>query len=396
MRLPVQLRTAGQAVSGLMPKLATCGALAVCVLSIQGCFEAPPMETEQTGYRGVGMWTTTHPDDTQPLAALNTIPAALPAPPAVEGAPTAGSIYKNVQVLGDLSIAEFTRTMAAITQWVSPEQGCAYCHQGAEFASDDLYTKVVSRRMMQMTQDINSNWDSHVGETGVTCYTCHRGKNVPEYIWHVQDGPKTAAGMSANSYQQNHVGEKVGYTSMLSDPLSRFLVGEPDRIRVAAQTALPLKAGSDNQSMQDLENTWSLMMHMSESLGVNCTTCHNTRNFSSWEQSPPERMTAWHALQMVPAINNDYMVPLAPVYPQHRLGALNDAPKAACSTCHQGLKKPLYGVSMLNDYPVWRAPLPGGSLEAPVFTDDQQFGDPNNLEPAEQEPSAALLKPASG
>ena len=61
-----------------------------------------------------------------------------------------------MQVLGDLSVAEFTRTMASITEWVSPEEGCNYCHIPENLASDDIYTKVVSRRMLQMTQDINT------------------------------------------------------------------------------------------------------------------------------------------------------------------------------------------------------------------------------------------------
>jgi len=374
-------------------RLVKLSVVAVLAAGIQGCFEAPPMETEQVGFRGVGMWSTTNPDITDPLVALNQVPVASPKVPAVEGAPKAGDIYQNVQVLGDLSIAEFARTMASITAWVSPEQGCAYCHEGGNFADDALYTKVVSRRMMQMTQNINSQWSDHVGSTGVTCYTCHRGLNVPANIWFEQDGPVTAAGMSANSYQQNHVGTEVGYTSMLSDPFSKYLAGEPDKIRVAAQNALPMRGETNNEPTQALENTWSLMMHMSDSLGVNCTACHNTRNFSSWEMSPPARTTAWHALQMVPALNNDYMTPLQPIYPDHRLGSLDDAPKTNCATCHQGINKPLYGVSMLDDYPVWRAPLEGGSLEAPDYSTAPDYGDPNNLEPVSTESSAALADP---
>jgi len=243
--------------------------------------------------------------------------------------------------------------------------------------------------MMQMTQTINSTWSDHVKDTGVTCYTCHRGLNVPEYIWFEDPGPDHAAGMSANNYQQNNVAPVAGYTSMLSDPLTPYLVGEPDKIRIAHENVLPLKNQNNNESMQALERTWSLMMHMSDSLGVNCTYCHNSRNFASWEQSPPARVTAWHGLQMVPAINNDYMVPLQPVYPEHRLGALGDAPMAACNTCHQGLNKPLYGVSMLDDYPVWRAPLNDAATVAPDFSDVPEYLDPNNLE----EPSAALVNP---
>ncbi len=31
------------------------------------------------------------------------------------------------------------------------------------------------------------------------------------------------------------------------------------------------------------------MMHMSQGLGVNCNFCHNSRNFSDWSQSMPQR-----------------------------------------------------------------------------------------------------------
>lgn len=368
---------------------------ALLLINLQACWEAPPMESEQVGFRGVGMWQTTNPDVTDELVALNQVPAALPATPVVEGAPKASDVYQNVQVLGDLSVGEFTRTMAAITAWVSPEQGCAYCHEGANFAEDKLYTKVVSRRMMQMTQTINSQWSDHVGDTGVSCYTCHRGKNVPEYIWFTQDGPPHAGGMAANSYQQNNVAENAAYSSMLSDPFSPYLTGEPDKIRIAHQNALPLKGQNNNESMQQLERTWSLMMHMSDSLGVNCTFCHNTRNFSSWEQSPPARTTAWHGLKMVPAINNDYMEPLQPVYPEHRLGSTGDAPKAGCNTCHQGVNKPLYGVSMLDDYPVWKAPLNDEATSVPDYSNSPAYADPNALEPSAQLGSADSLNVAS-
>jgi photosynthetic reaction center cytochrome c subunit len=93
------------------------------------------------------------------------------------------------------------------------------------------------------------------------------------------------------------------------------------------------------------------MMHMSDSLGVNCTYCHNSRAWYSWEQSHPQRVIAWYGIRMVRALNNEYLVPLGPTYPEHRLGPLGDAPKANCATCHQGVYKPLYGADMIGDYP---------------------------------------------
>ena len=92
-------------------------------------------------------------------------------------------------------------------------------------------------------------------------------------------------------------------------------------------------------------------MHMSEGLGVNCTFCHNTRRSRSGRQSTPQRVTAWHGIQMVRELNTSYLDPLKPTYPADRLGLHGDAPKANCATCHQGVYKPLYGAQMVKDYP---------------------------------------------
>ncbi|PTT84988.1 photosynthetic reaction center cytochrome c subunit, partial [Pelomonas sp. HMWF004] len=145
-----------------------------------GC-ERPPVDSVQRGYRGTGMEQVYNPRLLAEQAALNTPPE--PIPPASPDGPKAKDVYQNVKVLGNQSVGEFVRTMTAMTAWVSPEQGCAYCHNAANFADDSLYTKVVARRMLQMTQTINADWKTHVGATGVTCYTCHRGHPVPNEVW---------------------------------------------------------------------------------------------------------------------------------------------------------------------------------------------------------------------
>ncbi len=145
---------------------------------LAGCWERPPVDMVQHGYRGTGMAQVYNPRTVAKQADLNQVPVALPAAP--DEGPRAKDIYKNVQVLGDLSVAQFTRHMASITQWVAPQQGCVYCHNPANFAEDSKYTKVVARRMIQMTQYLNANWTQHVAETGVTCYTCHRGHPNPQ------------------------------------------------------------------------------------------------------------------------------------------------------------------------------------------------------------------------
>ena len=316
-----------------------------CVALLAGC-ERPPMETVQRGYRGTGMEQVANPRLVAAQIPLNTAPDALPEASA-EG-PKAAQIYQNVKVLGGLSAGQFVRTMTAITSWVAPEQGCVYCHNPANFADDSLYTKVVARRMLQMTQHLNSDWKPHVGSTGVTCYTCHRGNPVPAQVWFTEPEKGRPNGMLGARFGQNEPARKVGYSSLPLDPLTPYLLGN-EEIRVASKAALPDRMNPNG--VKEAERTYGLMMHFSQSLGVNCTYCHNSRATGEWENNPPTRLTAWHGIRMVRDLNQRYLEPLTPVYPAERLGELGDAPKASCATCHQGAYKPLYGVSMLDAHP---------------------------------------------
>lgn len=312
-----------------------------------GC-EAPPPVSTQTGFRGTGMVAVDAAPLEQRIAAEPAAPALPPAAP--PAGPKAAEIYQNVQLLGDLDIGSFTRLMTAITAWVAPEQGCAYCHEGADMASDSLYTKVVARRMIEMTRFINSEAQAHVGATGVSCYTCHRGQNVPAYVWTTHtEKPGVFAGNRAG---QNAPSAVPQYASLPVDPFSGVLDGTA-AIRVATMSALP---SSNPRDIKDTEATYALMMHLSDALDVNCTFCHNSRAFYNWEESPPTRVTAWHGIQMVRGLNQEYVAPLATSLPEHRLGPAGDAPKVNCATCHQGLPKPLGGVSMMNDFPALRGP----------------------------------------
>lgn len=317
----------------------------VLALLLAGC-EPPTAEVTQNGYRGTAMEQLQQPYRKAKLEEMNKAPQATPVIPSTP--PYAKDLYENVQVLGDLGVGPFNRLMAAMTQWVAPEQGCTYCHEAGNFASDSMYTKIVSRRMLEMTRDINSNWTDHVKQTGVTCYTCHRGMNVPKEIWWKNPGPRTVPQFAGSRRGQNTPGMKsVAFSDLPYDPFTPYL--QDDRnIRVQSTVALP----SDHEaSFSDTEHTYALMMHMSDSLGVNCTFCHNTRAFADWQESTPQRVTAWYGIRMARALNDDYLMPLESVFPPNRLGPLGDGPKLNCATCHQGVNKPLLGAQMAKDYP---------------------------------------------
>lgn len=309
-----------------------------------GC-ERFPMNTVQHGYRGTGMVQVYNPRTLETQDALNTAPAPLPA--AATDGPRAKDVYKNVQVLGNLSAGEFVRVMTAMTNWVAPTEGCVYCHNPANFAEDTKYTKVVARRMVEMTRHINSDWKNHVAETGVTCYTCHRGNPVPAQVWFTAPPQDKGADFIGDLAGQNIAGKMVNLSSLPTDPLTPYLL-EDKPIRVNGPTALP---SSNRQSIKQAEWTYGLMTHMSNSLGVNCTYCHNSRSFQTWEGGPPQRVTAYYGIRMARDLNNDYMTPLTETFPPERKGAGGDVAKVSCATCHQGAYKPLYGTSMLKEHP---------------------------------------------
>ncbi|MEO0937440.1 MAG: photosynthetic reaction center cytochrome PufC [Pseudomonadota bacterium] len=311
----------------------------------------------QTGPRGTGMSVAefnvqvTKPDPT--IEDYYTEPPIVPEP----GEDLAKDIYENVQVLGELTDANFNRLMSAMTLWISPDQGCAYCHAGADegnYADDDLYTKVVSRRMIQMTQNINEIWDGHVnanGQVGVNCYTCHRGQNVPSAIWfNITPVNDAVAGWAA---VQNRATPLSQSTSLPSNALEVYLTEyEAVNVHDLESRVAGVPNDIDVASIQKTEMTFSLMNYFSNSLGVNCVFCHNSRAFYDTEQVTPQWATALLGRQMVIEMNQEYLIPLRDTYPANRLGPIYaDAPKAACRTCHKGYQQPLQGLNVIGDWP---------------------------------------------
>jgi photosynthetic reaction center cytochrome c subunit len=292
------------------------------LVSLAACGDAKT-DSVQVGYRGTAMEQNYDHGDLKAKFAAVKIPA--PLPPA--GASPPGPLpWKNVQVLNDISVGEFNRTMVAMSTWVAGTGNCAYCHNIANLASDTLpngkplYAKLVARRMLQMTRQINGQYSQHVKNTGVTCYTCHMGKPLPNGLW---------------------------YYSSQTDYLRHYL--DRDGARVVSREVAP--SNMNRSSVKQTEWTYALMMSQSRSLGVNCTYCHNSRQFASWKEAPPARVTAYHGILMLRDVNQNYLAPLQPVYPAVRLGQQGDAPKAQCVTCHNGAYKPLYGAQMVKHYP---------------------------------------------
>ena len=361
---------------------ATIAGLGLMVLG--GCDLGPKVST-QTGYRGTGLQQIT---DVAHSAKTNAIPAPpYPLPP--DGGPLASSSYTNLKVLGGVSKDRFDHLMAEMNQWVAPPaEGCNYCHNPQDMASDEKYTKVVARRMLQMTQNINSRWSSHVQTTGVTCYTCHRGNGVPEYRWALAEGTPNPGSILGNKHGQDSPDPNVGYSSLPYDPFARYLDGKA-QIRVAGSSAYP--SPGSRATIRDTEETYGLMMSISTALGVNCTYCHNTQSFRAWNLSRAQRGTAYYGIRMVRDVNENYLTSLQTVFPANRKGPRGDVYKVNCSTCHQGASKPLNGVSMIGQAPVLRGSAPPAPVSPAASAVPTAFAKPgamtgNNKPPAPPAP----------
>jgi hypothetical protein len=98
---------------------------------------------------------------------------------AAQGAPaperTAGDVMKNVQLLKNVPLSEWTPMM----QFISGSLGvsCELCHTVGKFESDSKKTKLKAREMITMTRVINDN--NFGGKLVVTCNTCHQGSTHP-------------------------------------------------------------------------------------------------------------------------------------------------------------------------------------------------------------------------
>ena len=88
-----------------IPFAATAGSLLAIASFVGADWDLPPVDTEQIGYRGTGMYHSRDREDVEALRAANVVPELL-----YEADPTgdrAGDIYENVQILDVLSDDQF-------------------------------------------------------------------------------------------------------------------------------------------------------------------------------------------------------------------------------------------------------------------------------------------------
>jgi len=151
-------------------------------------------------------------------AAKQTTPAKKPAGtaaraggnPAGHSQEMAGTFFKNVTVLKNIPVDEFMDTMGFFAASLS--LNCIDCHvqeSGGNWGryADDTDLKRMARKMVTMVNAINAN--NFGGSRSVTCWTCHRGGQIPTTIPSLLEQYSPPPPDDPNEYQITTVPGKV-------------------------------------------------------------------------------------------------------------------------------------------------------------------------------------------
>ncbi len=108
-------------------------------------------------------------------AATVELPSLEPLPPSSKEERTEHK-YKNVQVLTGLPADRLEKIMFAFKAALGVDD-CTFCHVKDQWEKDDKQNKLIARKMIKMTRDVNNNYVGGIGH--VSCFTCHRGQQRP-------------------------------------------------------------------------------------------------------------------------------------------------------------------------------------------------------------------------
>lgn len=88
----------------------------------------------------------------------------------------AEEVYKNIKTFKGQPASAIMPAMHAMSQALGTD--CAHCHEGQDFAKDDLQPKDTAREMVELTKELNDKYFN--GRPEVTCFTCHHGQGHPD------------------------------------------------------------------------------------------------------------------------------------------------------------------------------------------------------------------------
>ena len=90
--------------------------------------------------------------------------------------PVASASFKNLQVLPK-NVTKAALIAQMNMQVVALGKDCTHCHDPKDPAAETPM-KEKAREMMRMVSDIGAKYPATMNR--VTCWSCHRGKNVPD------------------------------------------------------------------------------------------------------------------------------------------------------------------------------------------------------------------------
>ena len=195
----------------------------------------------------------------------------------------AGTIFKNVKLLGAVSADRFMAAMQSMQ--ASLGRKCVLCHlvEQKDFPSDAKKEKQRARDMIRMNEEINRR--SFGGAIRVTCWTCHRGDEHPADMGFSRDLPEP-------------------FTKMPPEQLARKAEDVFKDVRILRG--------------MDVRNFGFIMGWFAREMGAKCTHCHEEKDFAA---DTPKKTRAREMLDMTSYIAKGYYG--------------NDSP-VGCGTCHRG------------------------------------------------------------
>jgi photosynthetic reaction center cytochrome c subunit len=208
----------------------------------------------------------------------------------------------NVQVLTGMSSAQIWLYMQ---QYVSGGLGvgCQYCHDLNNFAADTYPQKIAARNKLYLVSDVNSqfivdlpNWKGNY----VQCATCHNNQPVnmesfgEQFTKSVPDIPVTVDPLDENgvaitdpALKPEAIRGPVSLQDAVLYYVYNYQVWKPydpaDPESGRGSLALTYDGGRTQEQVTINQN---VMNYQAWSLGVGCTYCHNSRNFTSYSDAP--------------------------------------------------------------------------------------------------------------
>ncbi|MFL6216398.1 MAG: photosynthetic reaction center cytochrome c subunit family protein [Blastocatellia bacterium] len=220
-------------------------------------------------------------------ATFETLMQEKPQPNAQGGQPQqlAEERFKNIQIFKGQPAQNVMRAMQFFTRSLGVE--CSFCHVPHQMDKDDKDEKKFARQMYQIAQYANKQ----IGESRVSCYTCHRGHekpDVPAEFGHEQVGEMFKKAAAENSKPAETVYKNI-----------QIFKGQPAGIVMPA------------------------MRLIAKELGVRCDFCHVMGAFD--KDDNPHKKTARQMYGMMMGIAKEFT---------------KGEVMIGCYTCHQGQSEP--------------------------------------------------------